>query len=125
MLARLCQMMSEDYEVVGTAENGLDSYKAVLALQPDVVLLDITMPAMDGLLVAQRLRDAKSCAKIILLSAYDDPDFIAAGFAAGADCYVTKARITTDLDAAIGIALQGNHFISQSTGIAELSNEKP
>ena len=124
MLAHLCQMMSNDYEVVRTVENGLEACEAVLELQPDVVLLDVSMPVMDGLLATQRLRKAKCCAKIILLSAYDDPDFVAAAFSAGANCYVDKARLSADLDPAIQIALQGSHFISRSNGIAELANGK-
>ena len=124
MLAQLCQMVNQEYEVVRTVENGLDAYEAVLELQPDVVLLDITMPVMDGLLAAQRLRRAGSHVKIVLLSVYDDPDFIAAAFSSGADCYVAKTRLSTDLHPAIRIALQGSHFISQSDGIAELSNGK-
>jgi DNA-binding NarL/FixJ family response regulator len=107
MLAQLCQRLGNDYEVV---------------LQPDVVLLDITMPIMDGLHAARSLRQAKCKAKIILLSVYNDPDFIAAALSSGADCYVAKARLSTDLDPAIRTALQGNHFISHSDGIVELSD---
>lgn len=122
MLAQLCQRLGNDYEVVRTAENGLDACEAVLELQPDVVLLDITMPIMDGLHAARSLRQAKCKAKIILLSVYNDPDFIAAALSSGADCYVAKARLSTDLDPAIRTALQGNHFISHSDGIVELSD---
>lgn len=124
MLAQLCQLLANDYEILGTAENGHDACEAVLDLQPEIVLLDITMPIMDGLQAAQRLRQAGCQVKIILLSVYDDPDFIAAAFSSGADCYVAKARLGTDLDTAIRIALQGSHFISQSDGIAELANGK-
>lgn len=124
MLAQVCQLLGNDYDVVGTAENGLEACESVFKLQPDVVLLDITLPVMDGLQAAQRLRKGNCRAKIILLSVYDDSDFIAAAFSAGADCYVAKTRLSTDLDPAIRIALQGSHFISKSDGIAELANGK-
>jgi len=122
LLSQLCQIVGSDYEVVFTAENGVEACKAVLELQPDVILLDISMPILDGLQTAHRLRQANSGIKIILLSEYDDQDFIAAAFLAGADCYVTKERVSTDLDLAIRTALQGSHFISKSLGIMELSN---
>jgi len=122
MLTELCQMMGSDYEIVGAVENGVEACEAVLELQPDIVLLDLSMPVMDGLQTARRLRQTNSCVKIILLSVYDDSDFIAAAFSAGADCYVAKTRVSTDLDPAIRIALQGSHFISKSDGIAELSS---
>lgn len=125
MLAQLRQLMSEQYDIVRAAEDGIEAYEAVLEFQPDVVLLDITMPLMDGLLVTQRLRQDGSRVKIILLSVYDDPDFIAAAFSSGADCYVAKAHMSTDLHPAIRTALQGGHFISRSNAIAELSNGKP
>ena len=124
MLAHICQQLSNNYEVVRTAQDGLEACKAVLELQPDIVLLDITMPIMDGLYAAQRLRQAKCRVRIILLSASDDPDFIAATFSAGADCYVAKSRLSTDLDPAIRAALQGSHYFSHSDGFVELPNRK-
>ena len=122
MLAQLCQVMGDEYEIVRTADNGFEACDAVLDLQPDVVVMDISMPGLDGLLATQRLRREKCRAKIILLSDYDDPDFIAAAFSSGADCYVAKARLSMDLEPAIRIALQGSHFISKSDGITELSS---
>ena len=124
MLAQL-RRLGDDYEIVRTAADGLEAYEAVLELQPDVVLLDISMPIMDGLRTAQRLRQEKCSAKIILLSAYDDPDFIAAAFSAGADCYVAKSRLSIDLDPAIRTALQGSHYFSHSNGIVEFWDGKP
>jgi len=124
MLAQLCQLMGDNYEIVRTADNGFEACDAVLELQPDLVVMDITMPGLDGLLATQRLRKEKCRTKIILLSDYDDPDFIAAAFSSGADCYVAKSRLSMDLDPAIRVALQGSHFISKSDGIAELSSAK-
>ena len=112
------------YEIAGEASEGREAVRLALQYKPHIALMDITMPGLDGLLATQRLRKEKCRTKIILLSDYDDADFIAAAFSSGADCYVAKSRLSMDLDPAIRVALQGSHFISKSDGIAELSNAK-
>jgi DNA-binding NarL/FixJ family response regulator len=103
-----------NYQVVGTANNGKDLVSEALRLQPDVIVLDITMPIMTGIEAAHELREAGSTAKLVFLTVHDQPAFLHACFAEGALGYVTKSRLGTDLIPAINEALSGHHFISPS-----------
>jgi DNA-binding NarL/FixJ family response regulator len=113
ILAQVRNALEEEFEVVGAVSNGLEAVAEVRRLDPDVLVIDISMPVLDGLEAASRLRS--SCrAKIVFLTVHEDEDFVDAAFAAGASGYVTKADLTTDLVPAIHEALEGRIFISKS-----------
>jgi DNA-binding NarL/FixJ family response regulator len=103
-----------NFQVVGTANNGRDLVAQALRLQPDVVILDITMPIMTGIEAAHELREVGSTAKLVFLTVHDQPAFLHACFAEGALGYVTKSHLGTDLIPAINEALLGHRFISPS-----------
>ena len=100
--------------VVEAAENGSQAVSAVLALDPDVFVTDISMPLLNGLQAARRIQNANPRVKIIFVTIHEDRDFIAAAFSAGATGYVTKRRLSTDLVFAIQEALKGRTFVSNS-----------
>lgn len=79
-----------------------------------MLVIDISMPILDGLQTARQLRSKKSRTRIVFLTVHEDEDFVTAAFAAGASAYVTKARVTTDLVPAIRDALAGRKYISES-----------
>jgi DNA-binding NarL/FixJ family response regulator len=106
--------LSTEFEIVDTAANGEDAIEAVRRLDPDVLVIDISMPILDGLQAASRLRDARCRTKIVFLTIHEQSDFISAAFAAGASGYVSKRHLGTDLVAAIHEVLQGHTFISPS-----------
>jgi DNA-binding NarL/FixJ family response regulator len=112
--ARVRQTLGDEFELVGTAENGEDAVSAVLRLDPDVLVIDISMPVLNGLEAACRLRDTNCKAKVIFLTIHEDVDFVQAAFAAGACGYVTKTRLSTDLVHAIHEAVQGRTYLSAS-----------
>jgi DNA-binding NarL/FixJ family response regulator len=114
IVARVRGTLGEEFEVVGTAENGNQAVASVLTLDADVLITDISMPVLNGLQAAKRLQNAQCRAKIVFLSVHADRAFVAAAFAAGASAYVVKSRLTTDLIPAIREALVGNTFVSQS-----------
>jgi DNA-binding NarL/FixJ family response regulator len=112
MLAIVRQTLGEEFEVVGTAGDGKQAVDAVLTLNPDALVMDVSMPVLNGLQAAKLLQAADSRVKIIFLTVYESPDFVDAAFCAGASGYVNKKRLYTDLIPAIREAMSGRTFIS-------------
>jgi DNA-binding NarL/FixJ family response regulator len=112
MIATVRQTLGEEFEVVGAAEGGKQAVNAVLTLNPDALVIDISMPVLNGLQAAKQLQTADCRAKIIFLTIYESRDFLEAAFSAGASGYVSKARLSTDLISAIHEAMLGRIFIS-------------
>jgi DNA-binding NarL/FixJ family response regulator len=114
VLERVCEILGEDFEVVGKVNNGRDAVAQAERLDPDVLVIDISMPILNGLEAAQRLKAAKLRGKVVFLTVHEDKDFVAAAFSAGASGYVTKENVDTDLVPAIRDALEGRVYVSQS-----------
>jgi len=114
VLAQLRITLLEAFDVVGSVKNGLDAISAVHRLDPDVLVMDISMPVVDGIEAATRLRLENRRTKVVFLTVHQDEDYVDAAFAAGAYGYVTKNDVETDLIAAIHAALAGRVFVSQS-----------
>lgn len=112
MIAIVRQTLGEEFEVVGVAEDGKQALDVVLTLNPDALVIDISMPVLNGLQAAKRLQAAGSRAKVIFLTIYESRDFLDAAFSAGASGYVNKGRLSTDLIPAIHEAMLGRTFIS-------------
>jgi len=112
MLGKSVRLLEGEFEIVGTVGNGLDLIQAASRLDPDVVVLDITMPGLDGIEAARRLQHAGVRAKLVFLTVHEDPDYVRAGMDAGAVAYVVKARLASDLIPAVHAALDGQRFIS-------------
>jgi len=105
----------EECDVVAAVEDGKQAVAAVLALDPDILVIDISMPVLDGLQAARDLQKAKCRVRIVFLTIHEDHDYVDAAFSAGAVGYVTKARLSTDLVPAILEAMQGHTFVSKFT----------
>lgn len=86
-----------EVEVIGRALSGHEALEQVVQLRPDVVLLDLAMPDMNGLETARRVRALSDAPRIVMLTLYDDPAYRAAAMAAGADGFVSKAALSTQL----------------------------
>lgn len=82
--------MSPDIKVVGEAEDGRQTLRMVEELRPDVLLLDMEMPDMNGVEVARQLQAQKAPVRVLALSAYDDPQYIRSLLSSGAAGYLTK-----------------------------------
>ena len=114
VLNRVVCLLRPNFEVVGTARNGRDLLAEAERLQPDVIVLDITMPVLNGIEAAHELYDAGSAARLVFLTVHPQSEFVAACFAEGGLGYVTKSRLGMDLIPAINEALCGHYFISPS-----------
>jgi len=113
LLQRVLSLL-RNFQVVGTANNGRDLVAEALRLQPDVIVLDITMPIMTGIEAAHELREAGSTARLVFLTVHEQPAFLHACFTEGALGYVIKSHLGTDLIPAINKALSSHRFISPS-----------
>jgi CheY-like chemotaxis protein len=105
-------ILEPDFEIVGTATTGAAASMACSELDPDVIVLDISMPGWNGMEVARRLRSSGCDAVIVFFSA--DEGLAEAALAAGGSAFVTKSRAESDLRVAIGKALAGREFFSLS-----------
>jgi len=110
---KLIQLLRHDFEIVGSAYDGEQAMEAAKTHNPDLLILDISMPLLNGIQVASRLRETNCKAKVIFLTVHEDPDYVEAAFSVGALGYILKARFTSDLIPAIREALQGRRFNSE------------
>jgi DNA-binding NarL/FixJ family response regulator len=112
MLTDLRDELADQFSISGTAGNGQDALRDVLRSEPDVLVLDITMPLLNGLQVAEQLRASNCRTKILFLTIHEEPEYISAAFAAGACGYVSKRHLANDLVHAIREVFGGRKFLS-------------
>ena len=114
ILDMVSAMLAPDFTILGTAHDGGTLLEAVACLNPDLVVLDVSMPVYNGLQVARRLRARGCCAKLVFLTVHEDEDFAHEALQAGASGYVIKANMAADLPHAIREAMEGRTFVSPS-----------
>jgi DNA-binding NarL/FixJ family response regulator len=95
--AAIKRLVASRFNVIAVCGNGADAVRSALELQADVVLLDIVMPTLDGIQAARRIRAFDKSVKIVMVSGLEDHQFVKAAMEAGAQGYVFKRRISTDL----------------------------
>lgn len=117
MLEKITEMLEGEFEIVAAVANGKQLIEAAINLDPDLIVLDVSMPIVDGITAACHLRKSSSRAKVIFLTVHEDPAFVAAAVSAGALGYVLKHRVSSDLISAVREVLQGNAFASPSVSM--------
>lgn len=108
---RLLLNSQPDYEVVGEAENGREALQQAQALHPDVLLLDINMPEIDGLSLIPMLKAAVPQVKILVLTMHEDASYLQQAVQAGASGYVLKRAVDLELLMAIKAVLRGELYV--------------
>ena len=106
--------LHEDLKVVGEAGNGLEALAAADALRPDVVLMDLRMPVLDGVATTRRLLAAHPTTRVIVVTTFDDDELVFDGLRAGAVGYLLKDVSSDKLVEAIRAAARGESFLQPS-----------
>ena len=98
-----------EWQIIGEACDGFEAVRKAAELRPDLVLLDIGMPGMNGIEAAERIREGMPVPKIVFLTQDNDTDLKSAALNTGAEGYVVKANAATELFSAIATALSDGH----------------
>ena len=106
--------LAADIEVVGEAANGVEALEKIKQLTPDVVLMDIAMPVMDGLEATRRIHKEFPKTKVLVLTQYDEKDYIFSIIEVGAQGFITKMAASSELAAGIRAVHHGDSFLSPS-----------
>jgi DNA-binding NarL/FixJ family response regulator len=106
------RLLADECTIVGHVHDGRAVIAAAEQLVPDVILLDIGMPELNGLEVARRLSQILPTAKLVFLTMHEDPDLAAEAFRAGASAYLLKRSAATELSTAIREVMEGRSYVT-------------
>ncbi|MEO8048265.1 MAG: response regulator transcription factor [Nitrospirota bacterium] len=106
------RILEEHYELVGMAGDGYELLAAAKTVQPDIVILDISMPLLNGIDTARQLKMISPTAKIIIVTMHAGADYVRSAFEAGASAYVLKGSAVDELTLAIQAVLEGHSYIT-------------
>lgn len=115
--------LEDDILVVGQAGNGEDAFNMATELNPDIILLDINMPKVNGIEALRRFKDMGIKSKVIILTIHEDREYILKTLKLGANGYILKDSSANNLIKGIRTVANGEKFIQQS--VADLVNESP
>lgn len=116
MLEGLTHLLAVEFEIVGAAADGRALLAKAEQLRPDVIVLDVGMPELNGIEAARRLAKTLPSAKIVFVTQQLDPAYVHAAFASGALAYVAKQSAASELIQAIHRALRGNFYVTPLAG---------
>ena len=105
--------MAHDTKVVATASNGLEAITAARLHRPDIVIMDISMPVMDGLQATRQILADFPNTRVLMLSSYDDTEFIKRALESGARGYMVKEALASQLLEAIHALCDGRRYFSR------------
>lgn len=112
------------FEVVGEADDGQEGVRMAVALKPDVVLMDVSMPILDGVEATRQLRLLAPASQVVMLTMHADGDVMARAIQAGAIGYLVKDCSTEDVVAAVRLAASGESILSPELATSMLSEVK-
>ncbi len=123
MLAGLHKLLEDTCEIVGTALDGRALVEAAQRLEPDLIILDIAMPLLNGIDAARQITTLCPDAKLIFLTMQTSPTYATEAFKAGASGYLLKHSAPVELPLAIEAVLQGHHYLTSSIAKPVLENK--
>jgi DNA-binding NarL/FixJ family response regulator len=103
-----------EWEIVDEAEDGIEAVEKADRLKPDVVVLDVSMPRMDGLEACRRIRKSVPKSEVLIVTQHDSPQMMRAALSAGARGYIVKCDAARDLLAALEAVSQHRRFIARN-----------
>ncbi|MEQ1655832.1 MAG: response regulator transcription factor [Nitrospira sp.] len=106
------RILENRYDLVGTAADGRALIESAKALQPDVIILDVSMPLLNGIDAAAHLKKMCPVAKLIFVTMHADTEYVRSAFEAGASAYVLKRSAVDELEQAIRAVLAGHSYIT-------------
>jgi DNA-binding NarL/FixJ family response regulator len=124
VLEGLRKLLEADFEVVGMVEDGRAMVNGAQQLAPDVVLLDISMPLLNGIEAAKQIRKLLPKVKVVFLTMHSDAEYVREAFRAGASAYLLKRSAATELVSGINEVLRGRTYISSAIA-QELGDSLP
>ena len=113
-----------DFEIVGEAVDGRDAVRAVAELKPRVVLMDLTMPGMNGMEAIQDIKRRYPEVRVLVLTLHKTEEFVLASLRAGADGYILKEAMPSELRLAVRTVASGKTYLSQDI-MAKMVGENP
>lgn len=114
--------LEPDLEVVGEAENGREAVELCRRLEPDVVVMDVQMPEMDGLMATRKIKAELPAVAVLVLTAYEDPDYLLEAVRAGAAGFVLKQNALLRVTEAVRTVLGGDPILDQGLSMRLLRN---
>lgn len=106
--------LSNDIEIIGQASNGLEAIEKTVQTKPDVVLMDISMPELGGIEATLEIKKREPDTKILILTQYDDKEYVSRLLKAGVSGYILKHAVGTDLITAIRAVAKGESYLYSS-----------
>jgi DNA-binding NarL/FixJ family response regulator len=110
-------------QIIAEASDGLEAVREAEELQPDLILLDIGLPTLNGMEAARRIRTLSPKSKIIFVTQESDPDMMQEALNLGAAGYVVKTRMRSDLLTAVDAVLDGRQFVSGGLTAQEFTTQ--
>jgi DNA-binding NarL/FixJ family response regulator len=104
------------YELVAEVENGREAWEAIERLSPDIALLDIQMPELDGITVVQKIKERGLKTRAVMLTSFKAQPYVMASLMAGASGFILKTSAIRELEAAVAQVMQGQLYLDSQVG---------
>ena len=122
VLEGLSKLLQKEFDLVGTATSGPEAVDMAVSLQPDVVLIDISMPGLNGIDAARQLRERVPNTKVVALTMHNSPTYVRESMKAGMAGYVLKQSAASELSSAVQTVMRNERYITPALSDANKSS---